>query len=172
MHAAVAPSPFGLFRAGTPEGRAALGLAVVLLLAAHAALAVDSLRRKSVTYDEVAHLPAGLALAATGEMRLNRQHPPLVKWLAGLAAGTAGPELPLDGEDWFDVNDEKTLAWKEIAATLERSQQRLSQAVSEVAGGARTSPLGEAERFDVVIGITGHAAYHAGQIQLLKKLID
>jgi hypothetical protein len=92
--------------------------------------------------------------------------------IAAKLTGAAPVAFPLDGEDWFDVNDEKTLAWKEIAATLERSQQRLSQAVSEVAGGARTSPLGEAERFDVVIGITGHAAYHAGQIQLLKKLID
>jgi hypothetical protein len=85
--------------------------------------------------------------------------------------GAAPVALPLEGEDWFEVNDEKALTWKEVAATFERSQQRLSQAVSEVASGARTSPLGEAERFDLVIGITGHAAYHAGQIQLLKKLV-
>ena len=63
------------------------------------------------------------------------------------------------------------MSWKKIAATLDAAQQRLSQAVSEVAGGARTSPLGEAERFDLVIGITGHAAYHAGQIQLIKKFL-
>jgi hypothetical protein len=91
--------------------------------------------------------------------------------IASKLTGAAPVAFPLDGEDWFAVNDEKTLSWKEIAATLERSQQRLSQAVSEVASGARTSPLGEADRFDLVIGITGHAAYHAGQIQLLKKLI-
>ncbi len=69
-----------------------------LLLAAHAGLAIDSMRRKSVTYDEVSHLPAGLAMAATGEHRLNRQHPPLVKLLAGLSASTAGSELPLSGD--------------------------------------------------------------------------
>ena len=80
--------------------------------------------------------------------------------------------FPLEGEDWFEVADESRLSWREIVATLEAAQQRLSQAVSEIASGARISPLGEAERFDVVIGITGHAAYHAGQIQLLKKLID
>jgi hypothetical protein len=91
--------------------------------------------------------------------------------IAAKLTGGAPVAFPLDGEDWFELNDEKALSWKEVAATLTRSQQRLSQAVSEVAGGARTSPLGEAERFDVVIGITGHAAYHAGQIQLLKKLI-
>lgn len=91
--------------------------------------------------------------------------------IAAKLTGAVPVAPPLDGEDWFEVNDEQTLSWKEVAATLERSQQRLSQAVSEVAGGARTSPLGEAERFDFVIGITGHAAYHAGQIQLIKKLI-
>jgi hypothetical protein len=43
--------------------------------------------------------------------------------------------------------------------------------VTDIASGARTSPLGETERFDLVLGLTGHAAYHAGQIQLIKKLI-
>ena len=85
--------------------------------------------------------------------------------------GAPRASFPVDGEDWFTLKDESTLTWKKVAATLDASQQRLSQAVSEVASGARTSPLGEAERFDLVVGITGHAAYHAGQIQLIKKLI-
>jgi hypothetical protein len=85
--------------------------------------------------------------------------------------GDAAAPFPLEGEDWFELTDESRLAWKEIAATLDAAQQRLSQAVSEIASGARISPLGEAERFGLVVGITGHAAYHAGQIQLIKKLI-
>ena len=85
--------------------------------------------------------------------------------------GAPAAAFPLEGEDWFELDDESRLSWKEIAATLDASQQRLSQAVAEIASGARTSPLGEAERFDLVVGITGHAAYHAGQIQLIKKLI-
>ena len=79
--------------------------------------------------------------------------------------------FPLEGEDWFELSNDSKLSWKKIVATLETAQQRLSQAVTEVASGARTSPLGEAERFDLILGITGHAAYHAGQIQLIKKLI-
>ena len=85
--------------------------------------------------------------------------------------GAPRAAFPLDGEDWFALADDKKLSWKKIVATLDAAQQRLSQAVAEVASGARTSPLGEAERFDLIIGITGHAAYHAGQIQLIKKLI-
>ena len=85
--------------------------------------------------------------------------------------GEAAPPFPLEGEDWFELKNESRLTWKDIAATLDAAQQRLSQAVSEIASGARISPLGEAERFDLVVGIAGHAAYHAGQIQLMKKLI-
>ncbi len=71
---------------------------VVILLALHGALAVHSLWNKSTTYDEVVHLPAALAMVATGEDRLNPEQPPLVKVLAGLAASTHRPRLPLDGE--------------------------------------------------------------------------
>jgi hypothetical protein len=91
--------------------------------------------------------------------------------IASKLTGTAPAPFPLEGEDWFEVSDESRLSWSAIAAALEASQQRLSQAVLEIASGARTSPLGEAERFDLVVGIAGHAAYHAGQIQLIKKLI-
>jgi hypothetical protein len=90
--------------------------------------------------------------------------------IAGKLTGESAAAFPLEGEDWFDLEDESRLSWKEIVATLAAAQHRLSQAVSEIASGARISPLGEAERFDLVVGITGHAAYHAGQIQLIKKL--
>ncbi len=72
-------------------------LAAVLLLAAHAALATHALWSQSGSFDETSHLPAGMALVATGEMRLNPQHPPLVKLLAGLATAPLRPRLPLAG---------------------------------------------------------------------------
>ena len=96
-------------------------------------------------------------------------------WAGQITAKLTGGEpsaFPLVGkEDWFDLNDESKLSWAAIATLVDASQQRLSRTVGEIAGGNRPSPLGEAERFDLVIGITGHAAYHAGQIQLIKKLI-
>lgn len=90
--------------------------------------------------------------------------------IAGKLTGTPPGAFPLDGEDWFELANETALSWSAITAALDASQQRLSQAVKDIASGARTSPLGEPERFDLVVGITGHAAYHAGQIQLIKKL--
>ena len=85
--------------------------------------------------------------------------------------GAPASGFPLVGEDWFDLDDESRLTWTAITSLVDASHQRLSRAVGEIASGARISPLPEAERFDLVIGITGHAAYHAGQIQLIKKLI-
>jgi tetratricopeptide (TPR) repeat protein len=65
-------------------------LAPLALLALFAVLAVTSMARLSVTGDEVTHLPAGYTYVATGDFRLNMQHPPLMKALAGL------PLLALD----------------------------------------------------------------------------
>lgn len=79
--------------------------------------------------------------------------------------------FPLEGEDWFALGDGATLSWTQIVEVLEAGQHQLARTVSAIAAGKQPSPLSEAERFDVVLGITGHAAYHAGQIQLVKKLI-
>ena len=85
-------------------------------------------------------------------------------------AGSGAAGFPLVGEDWFELDDESRLSWSAVVTLVDASHQRLSRTVGEIAGGNRPSPLSEAERFDLVIGITGHAAYHAGQIQLIKKL--
>jgi tetratricopeptide (TPR) repeat protein len=62
----------------------------IALLGLFALLAVSSMARMSVTGDEVTHLPSGYTYVATGDFRLNMQHPPLIKMLAGL------PLLALD----------------------------------------------------------------------------
>ena len=48
-------------------------------------------------------------------------------------------------------------------------QRRLETVIAQLATGQLRSPLGEAERFDLVLGITCHAVYHAGQVQLVKR---
>ena len=104
------------------------------------------------------------------EGKLTGFHPNAQSPRVGDPGGTA-TAFPLVGEDWFELNDESKLSWSAIVTLVDASHQRLSRTVGEIAGGNRPSPLSEAEWFDVVIGITGHAAYHAGQIQLIKKLI-
>jgi hypothetical protein len=85
--------------------------------------------------------------------------------------GEGAAAFPLVGEDWFELNDDSKLSWRAVVTLVDAAHQRLSRTVGEIAGGSRPSPLSEAEQFDFVIGITGHAAYHAGQIQLIKKMI-
>jgi hypothetical protein len=58
-----------------------------------------------------------------------------------------------------------------VRETLATEVQRLRDAVDAVSQGAASSPLPAEERFDQVLGIAAHGAYHAGQIQLVKALV-
>jgi hypothetical protein len=53
---------------------------------------------------------------------------------------------------------------------IETHQQRLAAIVTDIGTNLVQSPLADAERFDLVLGITCHAVYHAGQVQLIKRL--
>lgn len=86
-------------------------------------------------------------------------HAYTVRNVRGQLSGTPPEPFVLEGEDWFDPSG---LSWPEIQAVLEKEQGRLAAVV------AGLEP--EAERFNLVLGITCHAIYHAGQVQLLKRL--
>ena len=75
-----------------------------------------------------------------------------------------------DGEDWFAVADESALAWPKILSIVETEHTRLGNLIEAIETAKATSPLGDAERFNLVLGITCHAIYHAGQVQLIKRL--
>ena len=75
--------------------------------------------------------------------------------------------FPIEGDDWFDLSQR---SWPAILELVEREQQQLA-AAADVDEGRSASPLAAAERFDLVLGITCHAVYHAGQIQLIKVLL-
>jgi len=77
----------------------------------------------------------------------------------------------LDGDDWFELPDLFTLSWPKILEVVRFEQERLSVAAADIAAGRARSPLTESEQFDLVLGITCHAVYHAGQIQLIKRLV-
>ena len=80
--------------------------------------------------------------------------------------GGSPSAFPLSGEDWFTLDDESTITWSKIGALLEALQAELAtQAASPMRNGAGTD-----EEMDLVLGITCHAIYHAGQIQLIKVL--
>lgn len=84
--------------------------------------------------------------------------------------GTPIEPFVLAGEDWFALDDRKTLSWPRIVALVAALQRKLEGAVADVESGRVESPLSERERFNLILGITCHAAYHAGQIQLIKAM--
>jgi DinB family protein len=65
----------------------------------------------------------------------------------------------LDGEDWFPVSDQSKVKWSEIKEVLETEQNRLRTMVDQ-----------GSDQLKLILGITCHAVYHAGQIQLIKRL--
>ena len=75
-----------------------------------------------------------------------------------------------EGEDWFDVSDEHRLSWTAIYTTLQSEQDRLRATLDDIEAGRITPAMTPDERFALVLGITCHAVYHAGQIQLIKRL--
>jgi len=97
-------------------------------------------------------------------------HAACVRSVIGQLTGSDEPEFPLEGSDWYEISNERTMKWAKIADLVESQHARLGEVVSEIGNGVRTSPLSDAERFDLVLGVTCHAVYHAGQIQLVKAL--
>lgn len=88
-------------RLGAAPSRRLDALLVAVLCAIVFAQAWTSLRQKSMTYDELAYIPIGLSYVTTGDFRLNPEHPPLTKLLAGAAllAGTA-PQIDTTHASW------------------------------------------------------------------------
>jgi hypothetical protein len=102
------------------------------------------------------------------EMALH--HAYCVRAVRAQISGRAIEPFIREGADWFDLPDERALSWSTILDAVDTQQRRLAALVEDVAAGAVESPLADPERFSLVLGITCHAIYHAGQIQLLKKL--
>jgi hypothetical protein len=88
----------------------------------------------------------------------------------GRLSETAPEPFVLDGEDWFTLSGPSALSWKDVLAVVDTQQQRLATLVGDIDAGRVASKLPDAERFALVLGIACHAVYHAGQVQLIKKL--
>src|SRR6185369_2436982 len=79
--------------------KAKISLAAVILLLM-AALAGGAALRESVSVDEVAHLGAGVSYLQKLDMRMNIEHPPLAKLLAGLPLVVGGARADYQSPAW------------------------------------------------------------------------
>jgi len=87
-------------------------VAAAVLLLAFAAQAVAGMLPLSATWDEITHLPSGYTYLKTGEIVLNRQHPPLVKLLCALPLLALRPRA-----DFLDPNLLETPGYEWIYGT-------------------------------------------------------
>src|SRR4051794_24299926 len=79
---------------------------VLALLGMYAALAVGGAAHNGSTFDEVAHLVAGYSYWATGDYRLNPEHPPLAKLLAAAPLRLRRDvAFSTRGEAWATANE-------------------------------------------------------------------
>ena len=81
--------------------------------------------------------------------------------------------FPLEGSNWFARAESGTPAqWREDVALLDRMHQSLREAVARLPPHAlkRAAPKRKVTNYDLIAGIAAHDLYHAGQIQLLKRL--
>ncbi len=95
-----------------------------LLIVGFAIMATVSARHMSITGDEVTHLPAGYSYVATGDYRMNPQHPPLMKYLAGVPLSWMQLDSPRSHPGWRETRE-----WAFGKAVLARSGERLADVV-------------------------------------------
>ena len=81
-------------------GRFFFIIAAALLLALMALLAGGAARRESVTFDEIAHIGAGVSYLQKLDMRMNEEHPPLAKVVAALPLALRGAHADYSHLSW------------------------------------------------------------------------
>src|SRR6185369_15553317 len=78
-----------------------MSISALLLLLLMALLASGSIRRESITVDEVAHIGAGFSYLSKFDLRLNVEHPPLAKVLAAIPLVIRGARADNSNPSWL-----------------------------------------------------------------------
>lgn len=77
----------------------------------------------------------------------------------------------LKGSNWFPrPQTANEAAWRDDVALLQRTHATLRDAIAHLPARELDRHVGKVSKFALIAGIAAHDLYHAGQIQLLKKL--
>ncbi|HEV8200259.1 MAG TPA: glycosyltransferase family 39 protein [Candidatus Polarisedimenticolia bacterium] len=84
------------------------------LLALYAWQAAPGVTRMAPTFDEPAHIGAGLSYLKTGDFKINLQHPPLLKDIAAVPLILGGIAWPIQERDWIEAGPDPVpfLQWE------------------------------------------------------------
>ncbi len=85
----------------------------VLLLGFFVQMFTES-RIKTPVFDEPAHIAAGLSYFATGDFKINLQHPPLLKEIGALPMLLLGTHFPIEPREWSAISNHPStfLQWQ------------------------------------------------------------
>jgi hypothetical protein len=89
-----------------------------------------------------------------------------------LSHGSRG-SFPEKGSNWFRrPTDPTEAAWREDVALLQQMHERMRESIARLTTASlyRIPAGSTVSAFELISGIAAHDLYHAGQIQLLKKL--
>lgn len=78
-----------------------------------------------------------------------------------------GTPFPVAGADWLELSAKGPLTWDAILATVATQQAALVAAIGRCEAGTAASSRSGEENASLVLGLTCHAVYHAGQVQLI-----
>ena len=83
--------------------------------------------------------------------------------------------FPLKGSNWFTRPDHKQSheLWRQDIVLLENMHNKMVETIAELDASVLNKylPGGKVTYRTIITGIAAHDVYHAGQIQLLKKLM-
>jgi len=118
--------------------------------------------------DELAFWRPSVGRHSIAEIALH--HAYCVRSARGQLSGTPPEPFVLEGDDWFELPGRTGLDWPGVMAVVEEEQRRLATLAADIGAGRVQTSLDEAKKMELVLGITCHAIYHAGQVQLIKRL--
>jgi hypothetical protein len=125
---------------------------------------------RGVTVAESAWRP-GAGRHNIGELVVHAAYWKYAVWRR-LSDGTRG-SFPLEGSDFFERSNPKDEAqWKADIALLGRMHRMLREVMASLSPRLldRRPPGAKVTRREQVSGIAAHDLYHAGQIQLIKRM--
>ena len=85
---------------------------------------------------------------------------------------TGNPIELSDEENWPDVRDVSSAAWKRTIESMKSTHARLNRAIAKLTPARLDAGYGPRKRYKIfrlVHGVVHHELYHAGQIAILKK---
>jgi len=84
---------------------------------------------------------------------------------------TVAPEpFAAAGDDWFALDGTSGLGWDQVREVLDTQYAKLAVLVADIDAGKVKATKDDSAVLELVLGITCHSAYHAGQVQLIKAL--